>query len=161
MSEEHPDNGEVLGKLPRSRPGRPSARRVRAAAGAQATERQTAAVGEGSSAPSRRRAKAKTPTAAGASGTRRVGRARQGASPSPAKSGATGSQQRAQPRPSAPRQGYDAPDDLAAEVAPPSSAELVASLVEVAGEAAGELARAALGAGEGLLRRAGGLLGRR
>lgn len=60
-----------------------------------------------------------------------------------------------------PRQGYDTPDDLAAEVAPPSSAELVASLVEVAGEAAGELARATLGAGEGLLRRAAGLLGRR
>jgi hypothetical protein len=131
------NEGDVLTNLPRTRPQRSSPRRAAARTGATATDRPGASKG-------RRRTAAETagPTA---------GRAQ--AAPVAKRS----SPRRASPRrkrsvaleDAAPRQGFESDGEISGgSVAPPGSAELMATAAEIVGE----LAKAGLSTGERLFK---------
>lgn len=155
----------VLGDLPRTRPQRKSARREAARAQVSQTGAQKPAT---TKAGASRTAAAKT--AAAKKGAARAaqkpvtaakkGAASKGAAATDGKRPSTPSRRRAAPRTHrtgaaspepTPRQGYEADSEaVGTPVSPPSGAELVGSLAELAGE----LAQTGISAGGRLLRRA-------
>ncbi len=155
------DEGEqgILASLPHTRPQRPSARR--AAARQSAVKRASATTGK--STPSRP-AEPKRPKAAiaGISAPAKPKRPKLAtaetaapAQPKRPKAPRTRAAKPAEP-PHAPRQGFESEDELGpgASVAPPSSAELAASVMEMLGE----LAQSGLTSGGKMLKEALGRL---
>jgi hypothetical protein len=130
----------VLSNLPRTRPQRPSARRVaaRQATATQAAEANGSSAREGDRAAAAKATKrAQRPRGAGAGAPKRARTTTARSASAPAGAGR------------APRQGFECEGERASgTVHPPGGAELVASAAEIVGE----LAKAGLSTGERVLK---------